>query len=316
GLNLIDDFRGDSFYNFLVDYRMTQINDLGAEWKNEAQIGRTRSFFTEFYQPLDYRELFFLAPRFKYERSVEDVYSGTVRTAEYRVRSSDVGIDAGINLDTYAEARIGITRGEVSAGPIVGGASLPSFEVDKAAYIGGLTFDQLDNSNFPRYGIIANVNLFSSSKDLGADESYDILDFGFMKATTHKKHTILASFTGGTSIDDDAPFYDELTLGGFLSLSGYRSDQLRGQHRGLGRLMYYYELLGLHTGFLDTIYLGGSFESGNVWDKDSDIDTGDLLFGGSIFLGADTIFGPLYVAYGRSEGSKEGQIYLFLGQTF
>ena len=316
GLNLIDDFRGDSFYNILMDYRMTQVNNLGAEWKNEVQIGRTRSYFTEFYQPLDYAEQFFLAPRFKYERSLEDVYSGNVRIAECRVRSSDAGIDAGVNLGTYAEARIGITGGEISAGPIVGGSDLPSFEVNRAAYVGGIKFDQLDNSNFPKYGIVANINLFASRKGMGADHSYDLLDFGLLKASTYARHTVIASLAGATSIDDDAPFYDELTLGGFLSLSGYRRGQLRGQHKGIGMLIYYNELFDLNTGLLDSIYIGGSFEGGNVWNKKSDIDTGDLLFGGSVFLGADTIFGPLYLGYGRNEGNDEGQFYLFLGQTF
>lgn len=316
GLNITDDFRGDSFYNLLLNYRKSQVNVLGAEWKNEIQIGRTRSVFTEFYQPLDYAERFFIAPRLKYERRVEDVYSGYVRDSQYRVRSFGGGIDAGINFGTFAEARVGIERGDVSAGPLIGGGSLPNFEIDWAAFVGSLEFDQIDNSNFPRYGIYASINAFLSRKDLGADESYDKLIFSVTKATTCNKHTFLTSLIGGTGIDDDIPFYDELTMGGFLNLSGYRKGELRGQHTGLGRLIYYYELAELHGGFIDNIYIGGSLEAGNAWSKRSDVDIDDLLFGGGVFIGVDTILGPLYLGYGHTEGNKEDQVYLFLGQTF
>src|SRR6478752_5041121 len=41
GLGLSSDFKGDSFFNLLGSYRMTWLNDLGGEFRTDAQVGRT-----------------------------------------------------------------------------------------------------------------------------------------------------------------------------------------------------------------------------------------------------------------------------------
>ncbi len=83
---------------------------------------------------------------------------------------------------------------------------------------------------------------------------------------------------------------------GQLSLSGFQPGQLRGQYFGVARLGYYYHLFG-------NFYTGGWIETGNVWQSSDDL--GDDLIGAStLFLGAETLAGPLYVAYGVAEGKR------------
>ncbi len=41
GLGLSSDFQGDAYFNILASYRKTWLNSLGAEWRNDLQIGRT-----------------------------------------------------------------------------------------------------------------------------------------------------------------------------------------------------------------------------------------------------------------------------------
>lgn len=316
GLNISDDFEGSSFYNFITEYARTQINDKGAEWKNRIQLGRDTKLASEFYQPLDYADRFFVQPNVLYDRNVTDIYSGNDRIAQYRANYLGAGVDTGVNFGTFAQAKAGIERGKAKAGPIVGDTALPKFDIDQAALTGSFAFDQIDDSNFPRYGIAADTNIFATQKAFGADDSYRKLGFGFTKATSYNKHTLLADAQAGFSPDEDTPFYDEFTLGGFLSLSGYSKGQLRGQHSGLGRLIYYYKLADMPLGWLDSIYAGGSFESGNVWNKKSDAKFDNLLYAGSVFVGVDNVLGPLYIGYGIAEDSEDGKVYLFLGQTF
>ena len=73
-------------------------------------------------------------------------------------------------------------------------------------------------------------------------------------------------------------------------------------------------LRDLGTSLIKT-YAGGSLEFGNVWDERSDIDWDSLRFGGSLFVGADTIIGPLYLGYGQAD-SGNGALYLFLGRPW
>jgi NTE family protein len=124
------------------------------------------------------------------------------------------------------------------------------------------------------------------------------------------KQTVIASLKAGSHIGDDLPFYDQVELGGFLNLSGLRQDQLRGQSMAIAQLISYHKV---GESFIGDLYLGGSFESGNAWEGDFDFD--DLLFAGSIFVGYDTIFGPLYLAVGHAEGGRTAG-YFYLGRTF
>ena len=44
------------------------------------------------------------------------------------------------------------------------------------------------------------------------------------------------------------------------------------------------------------LFLGSSFEVGNAWDKPEDVGRGKKRTGMSLYLGADTAFGPVYLA--------------------
>ena len=61
--------------------------------------------------------------------------------------------------------------------------------------------------------------------------------------------------------------------------------------------------------------MGFSIEAGNVWQTRDDVDMGDLEMGGSLFLGADSPFGPIYLAAGLGENGEQA-FYLLLGKTF
>jgi predicted Zn-dependent peptidase len=61
--------------------------------------------------------------------------------------------------------------------------------------------------------------------------------------------------------------------------------------------------------------LGASIEKGNVWSKRSEISFSSARTNGSLFLGMDTLLGPVYFATGFDEGGNSAY-YLFLGRTF
>ena len=46
-----------------------------------------------------------------------------------------------------------------------------------------------------------------------------------------------------------------------------------------------------------------------------DIKLDNGLWAGSVWLGSDTMIGPVYLAYGRAEGGNDA-FYLLLGRTF
>jgi NTE family protein len=313
GVALESDFQGDSSYNILVDYTRRWVNRLGAEWKTQVNLGSPSGIYSEFYQPLSTKRLFFVSPWAQWKQEVFDVFDGKDREAAYRITRLEGGFDVGIQPWMYGEARVGLQYSKLRASPEVGKIDLPEDHVDRGAIVVKGRLDQLDNVNFPNNGYLAQFKLLSSLKGLGSDDNYNKIEGSVGGAFTLRKQTVIATLAVGSHLGNDLPFYDPVTLGGFLNLSGLRSKQLLGQSMALGKLITYHKV---GESFIGDLYFGGSIESGNVWEADEkQFDLSKLRLAGSLFVGYDTIFGPLYIAFGHADGGYNAG-YLYLGRTF
>ena len=101
-----------------------------------------------------------------------------------------------------------------------------------------------------------------------------------------------------------------------IDASGLAPDAVTGTQYGIARGILYRRISRGGTGFFEfPAYLGASIETGNAWLTKDDVDWGDLRTGGSLFLGAESPFGPVYLAMGLASGG-ETAFYLYLGKTF
>lgn len=313
GLALQSDFKGGSSYNILVDYTRRWMNSLGAEWKTQVNLGNPTGIYSEFYQPLSVTRLFFISPHVEWKQRPYDVFDGKKRVASYLVTSYEGGIDLGIQPWMYGEARVGLRLGKFRASPRIGEVDLPEDHATRGALVAAGRLDRLDNVNFPNKGYLAQVGFLSSLKTLGSTDEYYKVQGSVIGAFTYRKQTVLASLSVGSHIGKQLPFYDQFDLGGFLNLSGLRSNQILGQSIAIGRVITYHKV---GTSFIGDLYLGGSLESGNVWgENEKQFDLSKLRLAGSLFIGYDTIFGPLYLAFGHADGGYNAG-YFYLGRTF
>ena len=62
-------------------------------------------------------------------------------------------------------------------------------------------------------------------------------------------------------------------------------------------------------------YVGASLEGGELWSDRSDVNSGDFINAGSVYLAVDSPIGAIYLAYGRTEDSQDA-LYLALGWPF
>ena len=60
-------------------------------------------------------------------------------------------------------------------------------------------------------------------------------------------------------------------------------------------------------------FVGASIEAGNTWLRSSQVSLADLRTGGSLFLGADTGVGPMYLGVTSAPGGSTG-IAFFIGR--
>ena len=313
GLFVESDFDKENTFSLLLNLTKTRLNKRGAEWRNDLQIGRDRLLVSELYQPLDFKGRWFVAPALEWRREVDDFFVDGQALAEFEVRRATLSLDLGYQLGRFGELRLGLERGEATVDLLEGelqADAIAGIEIDDIDF-GGIAFegayDSLDSSGIPRRGGFARLRAFLSFEDLGADAEYDRWEAQLGRFFTRGRHTVFGTLDCGWSPGSELPLYDEFTLGGFLSLSGFQPDALRGQYAGVARLGYYYRLFG-------KVYAGGWLETGNVWQSGDDLGD-DLIETSTLFFGAETLAGPLYVGYGVAEDGDDS-LYLSIGQSF
>ena len=178
-------------------------------------------------------------------------------------------------------------------------------------------YDRLDSAYFPKRGQAFRARWLADRESLGASVDADVVEASWQLARSANRYSLVLSLDGGSALDDrvNSP-QDLFTLGGLFELSGLPRDALTGTQYGLARAMLYRRISSGGTGLFEyPAYMGFSIEAGNVWQTRDDVDLGDLEMGGSLFLGADSPFGPIYLAAGLAENGEQA-FYLLLGKTF
>jgi NTE family protein len=313
GLNLSTDFKGESAFIIGLDHRTTWLNSRGLEWRNELYLGQRTGWASELYQPLDLARTWFVAPVINLDQRVFDLFVGDEAVARYSVRSARLGLQVGRRFGTLGEARLGYLYGAVHAEPNIGVSQFPAADVKTGALTAEVALDRFDNWAFPRDGWYTSVDYRYYAEALGGEADYQKGLFGLGYAFGMGRHSVLLAVQYGTRFGTDLPSYDAFQLGGLFQLSGYQTGQLLGTGVKLGRAIYFYRLAGGGGQFASTYYLGGSLEAGNVSDRLNGPPRSGLIAASSLFIAADTLLGPLYLAVGYAEGGNLA-MYLFLGR--
>lgn len=327
GLDLETDFDGEGAFTLRLSHNRHWINDRGAEWRNRLQLGENTGYFTEFYQPLTQRAESFVASYLDTNLERVKMYgSAGDPVATGRRRSLQIGADVGWPmglLGNYGEFRVGVASRFRRAVPELLSGELGISNLDlrsrswwEQGLRAALTSDQLDYANFPLRGYrIRSELMIGRLKEEGASsELFNRLDTQLTAARTWGRHTLNLGLRAAHASKVPIGALDEYALGGFQQLSGYHRGQVSGNYLLFGRLTYYRRTdLNVGLGLLRALFAGGSIEAGNAWDRREDVSLGDLRLGSSLFVGADTGLGPLYLALMRAPKGHTG-VYLLLGR--
>ena len=313
GVSLEDDFEGSTDFNLSARMTRAGLNRLGAEWRTDLQLGADPALSTEFYQPLSFNSRLFVAPRLELRQSNLNVFELDNAIARYRVSEGDVSLDLGRELGTIGEFRLGVFRGSGEARVKVGDPGIPNIAFDTGGAFARLRFDTVDNSRFPRSGVLADIRWTLSRPGLGADDKFDTGEAEFSQTWSRGKNSLQLGLSYATTLSSANNVQNYFPLGGFLRLSGLERGEISGPHAGLTRLVYYRRVSETTGDLFETpIYIGISAEAGNVWQSRDDISLDTMQLNGSIFAGLDSYFGPVYLAAGFAENGQSN-FYLFIG---
>jgi NTE family protein len=323
GLSLQDDFQGDSTYDAAMRYVMSEITRTGGEWVSDAQIGQTSLLSTEVFLPFSHFSGWFVMPHTSIEARNLPFLIGQSERAQYRVDTFDYGLDFGKQFSNWGEIRTGVYREEDRSRLTIGDPNdtalpfPPHQQFGSRSYFTRFTYDTLDDVNFPHFGEQATLQWTGERYVVGGQPHLNQLTFDFLAAHTWRdRNTVSLSLSGGSDLERPTNLLMEFPLGGFLDLSGLKRYSLWGPHYGIGRLLFYRQVDRGGPGYFDVpIYLGMSVEAGNTWQNMSDAKFTNLHKDASVFLGLDTLLGPVYLGSGFDDHGDQS-FYLFLGRTF
>ena len=318
-ISLDDNFKGHSSYSLKAGYMMYGINSLGAEWRTDVEIGKRQHYATEFYQPLDYMQMFYLRPFLSYESMTYIVPTNSLGNQELKSRGYGGGVGLGANLtDTF--------RVELSLEAYQDKSDVAIFNYSEKFNARQLKmhllYDSLDNYNFPNSGALGELKLKKDAKVWGSDYDYEQFYGYIQKPLTYKDNTFIFNAKLGmtnikSQITNQVTVYDKFELGGMFNLSGYPLYTFAGNNVAFASMMYRYRIK--NGGFFGSLgvplYAGATLESGSVWADGEHLQSSDLKSSGSVFLAADTPLGAFYFTYGRAN-SKHESFYLYLGEKF
>ena len=315
GLNMQDDFEGDTSFNAAGRLDVTELNSLGAEWDTVLQVGTAPLLSTEFYQPLSNVTQYFIDPHADIGQVQIAQDEGGHYVGEYLVRSAHGGIDLGRSLNNWGEVRLGAVTDSGSERVNLGDFKQPGAKFDVEQFFARFVFDTLDSPSFARSG-----QAFTSQATLesrGAGQGADTVTLDWRGVHSWARNTLVAWVSGGNTVGgSQEAVRDFFSLGGFLNLSGVRADTLAGPQYAIGRLIYLHKVGNGGEGILDVpAYVGASLETGNVWDQRSQEQVNALRTDFSLFVAADTYLGPVYLAGGYDQSGSTA-FYLYLGRTF
>jgi NTE family protein len=312
GIGLASDIQGDSSFGVRVRHKRTWLNELGAQWTSDLNLGTATHFDTEFYQPLTLSQTLFASAYGSIGTAPLDFFSNGEKVAEYSVLTERVGAALGYTAGTWGEMRLGPEFVHQRAYPTVALPGFPVAVTDRWGLAVSARVDTQDNTFFPHRGLRLFATAFTGTqRQDGVDQSVTRGEFDIHQSIpfTDRDTLNLGVRAAGTNLKSAVT---DFRLGGFLEISGLRITELQGPYLARGRAVYLHRM-GTLPVIGNTYYAGGSLEIGNVWQSRDAISAADTYKAGSLFVAADTIFGPLYFAWGHATGGHSSW-YLFLGR--
>ncbi|SGY96787.1 Putative uncharacterized protein [Moritella viscosa] len=324
--NIQESTSSDDRQQIGLQYILTDLNRLGAEWRSELVYGSDSNISTEFYSPIDYNQNFFFKAGIRLEDYESKVYLSSINAPELKpvkssfeyfvVTTEQINVYAELGIIPFDWAQIAVGSYYQTGTADIEGSNINT-KFDSQGWYLQTRLDSFDNISFPTKGFKLDSDIYIDTSDyFDSSENNVFFSLDWRNAMSFNRSTFefkvsMASYDGPPI----SPTF-EVGLGGFHNLSGYGINEITGNYKGLVALIYRHRLLDNNFGaFSFPLYLGASIEQGNVWNDKDDISFDSTISAGSVFIALDTGIGPVMLSYGYAGGGHASG-YLFIGNNF
>lgn len=315
-LLLKTDFQNTNVFSIVTGVTNTQMNALLGEWRVVAAIGSKAGALAEYYQPLESSLSWFINPYLLFDRQPFNLYYNFDHLATYIVNASEAGLRFGKTFSNWGRL-FAFWEFEYDDYILTTCKFFPKGHYRNAGIGLTLEWDTLDNPYFPHHGSKGNLSIATNGHHYGGTDDFSQATLDARLAMSVHKHSLILSGKYYTTLGGNPVFPSKFFLGGLFNLTGLHDDELFGNNATFLSGVYYYKIgkINLIPNKPWPIYVGSSIEGGNVWGN-KNIRTDHALIGSaSIFLGINTIIGPLYLATGITDHGKRA-VHFLLGPLF
>jgi NTE family protein len=308
GGRLLSNLRDENTFDLSAAHTWTWLNRWGAEWRTQAQIGEQRELQTEFYQPLGPGSRWFVMPLAASQRNEFETFEGDRVIGRFENVAGYAALQVGHAWPALGVARFGVGRGVVETRQLIGTPQPITPRAFENRGFALLRLDTLDDNDFPRDGAFINAEYTLFERRLGTAGRRDAVALETTGAFSSARNAALLTGEYGESVQEGA-----FRLGGFGRLSGTPFGRISGSRYALARAIYFRNVTERFDAFGTPVYLGMSLEAGNAVPRGATLSASSLEKAGSVFLGIDSIAGPLYLAWGYTRG-RGTSLYLLWGR--
>ena len=297
-LGLMAETSGELMAILRADHDRTWLNSRGGRWQNTAQIGRQTILSTDFYQPFDVRQRFFVQPSLGWESDLQDIYLDGEREARYFLSQLRGAVDLGVNFGTRAQLRTGAKVGWIDTRRDTGDVLLPELDREGESNVyAGAVYDTRDNIGLTTKGSYLNARYENSGSWLGGEQDYSLTEGVITRSFRLRGDTLNLVAAGGAELSGNLPVTRDFLLGGIRSFPGLNLNELRGSSYWVASGNYRFKLKDIVPLLKQTMYAGLRLQAGRVGQRRDGVQDG-TLYGVSGSVSGRTIVGPFLISLG------------------
>jgi NTE family protein len=296
---------GDMFAILRLDHDRTWMNSRGGQWHNALQLGRQSVVTSDFYQPLDVRQRFFVQPIVSSQEKIEDLYLDGERVARYELRERYGQVDVGVNFGTTTQLRLGLRNGWHEAQVDTGVPAMPELERTKDTTYQVRAFVDTRNSvALPTSGVFLTSRYVESDDSLGGEFDYSLAEAFYTQAFGVRGGNSLQIAVGGAdTLRGELPVTELFTLGGIRTFPGLRPGEMRGSSYWSLSSRYSWRLAELSPLTGQALYAGIRVQAAEMRKRFDGLEC-EILYGLSGTVGGRTPVGPFLFSLGYVDGGE------------
>jgi len=287
-----------------LDHERAWLNQHGGRWHNGIQFGRQSFLTSDFYQPLDVEQRFFVQPIVMLESRLEDIYLGEDRAATYEIRDLYGQVDLGMNLGTRLQTRLGFRYGWQSAKIETGIQGLPELDRlrDSSLHF-RVAYDTRNVVALPTEGSFFALRYTHSEPWFSSDFDYSVVEAVLSQSFDLNGNSLSLILGGADTLSGETPASQLIELGGIQTFPGLRPGELRGSEYWFVGTSYSWRIAELVPLLGQALYAGFRVQAGEVSFGDELLDAGTLV-GVSGSLSGRTPIGPVMLSLGWVDGRQ------------